>query len=668
MAQAQPSSQSLTDSLMQIIISSRGNKKVDALNQAAEYIQKFSVKKAQSLAEQAFTLAEKLLYMNGKAKALQNMAGIVSSKGENKEAVALVQKAIVIYNQGNERESVFNCLVKLSSIYQTLDNNDKVVETDLRAMHLAEEIGRADLQSLANASLSQFFIKMNDKSNALIYASKAMLLSKIAENSNSSGNACVAMANYMSKFGPQQSATSYYKLAIKYFAVNKLLYSIAGCYIQFGNHYLGMGELDSAQVCYFKALKLDKETNDIMTQSSAYTSIAHLYQLENKLERALSFQQKALKLRQEYGNLSLTGSSLSNIGTVYSILGNYPKALEYFHAGLKIAKQTGRTDYIKFNYQRIYELYISRRDYKKALKYNMLLSAVNDTILKNEARQKFAEINYLHEAGQKQQAIEFLSKENEIQKLKLKQTRYTIYVLGATILLFLIIVLLLYIQAKLNARHRQMDIEQKLLRSQMNPHFIFNALVAIQSFIYKKESAEAAKYLSSFARLIRLVLSNSREEFVTLKCEIDTLSNYLSLQKLRFENKFDYTMVVDPRLDTELINIPPMLAQPFVENAIEHGIFEMDTPGRIVVTIQKKGNTILIEVNDNGIGREKDREMRKKSDKPHESLATRITEERISSLNRKYSWRISLHITDLFNENKEPAGTSVSLSIPLITA
>lgn len=641
-------------------------KKVDALNKAVEYIQRSSVHIAQPLAEQAYYLADKLNYRNGKAKALQNMAAISSNKGENKEAIVLSQKAIEIYSQENERESEFNCLLIQASNYQALSNNDKTIEKYLQSIHLADEIGRSDLQAMAVSILSQFFTRMNDKSNALIYASKAMLLSKIAGNPVASGQASMSMAIYMSKFGLQQSAISYFRKALKNLNSANQLYAVANCYTQYGNLYLTIGNLDSALSYYFKAIAIDKKLNDIMTQASAYTLIAHIYQLQNKLDKALAFQYKALKLRQEYGNLWLTGSSLSNIGTVYSKQGNYPLALEHFNAGLKIAKQLGRTDNIKFNYQRIYELYVARKDYKKAFEYNILLSAIDDSIMKNDVSRRFAEINYTYEVRQKKQAIELLSKKNEIQKLRLKQTRFTIYILGTTIPLFLIIVLLLNFQAKLNARHRQMDLEQKLLRSQMNPHFIFNALVAIQSFIYKKESAEASKYLSSFARLIRLVLSNSREEFVSLRCEIDTLSNYLSLQKLRFENKFDYTVVVDPRLDPESLNVPPMLAQPFVENAIEHGIFGMDAPGRIVVIIRRKDNSLIIEVNDNGVGREKGRELRAKSDKSHESLATRITEERITSLNRKYPWKISLLITDMFNDDKDPAGTNVLLTLPLI--
>ena len=664
-AQSQTYSGRTTDSLMKIIHTSGGTKKVDALNNAADNALKFSAKDAMSFAKPAYELAGELQYTKGTAKALFNLAAAYGHLGETKQAIDADNQAMEIFRKIHEWESVYLCLIRLANNYAYLDNNDKVVETYLQSFHLAMEMGRNDLQAQSSAYLSQFFVKMNDKPKALNYASKAILLSEIAQISRISGLAYLSMANYMSRYGLQQNTTTnYYHKALKNFKSDKQSSFIAGCYVQLGNHYLGLGAMDSAKACFFRALKINIAAHDIMPEAAVYAYLSHTFQLEHQYEKALLFQRKALSLRQSYGNLWLTGSSLSNIGTIYSEMGNYPKALFYFRSGLAIAKQTGRSENIKFNYHHIYMLYIASKDYKKAFEYNVLLTAIDDTILKNRASKKFAEINYKHEVGKKIQAIAFLSKENELQKLKLKQTNFTTYILFALIILFLIIALLLIIQNKLKARHRKMDIEQKLLRSQMNPHFIFNALVAIQSFIYKKESAEAAKYLSSFARLIRLVLANSSQEFVTLKCEIDTLSYYLSLQKLRFENKFEYTIEVDPAIDTELIHVPPMLAQPFVENAIEHGIFALEKPGRIVISVRQKVNTIVLEVLDNGVGRVKGREMRKKTDKSHESLATRITEERISSLNRKYPWRISLRITDLYNSSKEPTGTNVSLSIP----
>jgi LytS/YehU family sensor histidine kinase len=409
---------------------------------------------------------------------------------------------------------------------------------------------------------------------------------------------------------------------------------------------------------------LDKILGNVIDQSTVYTSLAHVYQHWRQYDKALKYQKMALKLRQDFGHLSLIGSSYTNIGTVYSLLKDYNLAHYYFKQGLKIAQQTHRIDYIKFNYQKIYDLFLAQKNYQKALEYNLLIRAINDSILKDESQRKYEEFQYKYENEKKLQNIDFLTKENEIQKLNLKQTKFTIYVMAATLALFIIIGILLYHQSRLRARHRHMELEQKLLRSQMNPHFIFNALISIQSFIFRNESSEAAHYITSFARLIRLVLSNSREEFVTLQREIDTLSNYLALQKMRFENKFDYNMEVNNGLETELIKIPPMLAQPFVENAIEQGIFEMGWPGKIAIKISESSKNIHIEVLDNGIGRSNENTENDESGNSPGARVTLITEERIANLNRKYKRKIRLQITPLFDENSNPSGTRVLLIIP----
>jgi tetratricopeptide (TPR) repeat protein len=658
------SGQKAPDSLIQAINASEGTKKVDALNNLAEYTLRYSINEALKLLDQAQNSSEKLNYKYGKARSYQIQASVYGNKGDNQKAIAFAENAESMFAQMNKYEQRFYCLIIQGSNYNALGNNSKEIEMYLKAMQLADKVKRTDLQSYAAAHLSQNFIKLDDEKNALEYAVKALLLSRKSRNSKISGLANNTMANYVSRFGKSEDAKSFFRAAVKAYTISKSPTSLSSCYVQFGNHFIKSNSYDSALLYYNKALNIDKAINEKMMEASVLTFIAHIYQLKHEYFKALQYDMNALKLREDYGNLWLSGSSYCNVGTAYSKIQDFPKALKYLNSGLRIAKTINRIDYIKYTYQRMYDLYLSQKNFKKALKYDLLVSAINDSILKTEIQQRFAEIKTKQNNEQKQRDVDFLSKENEIQKLKLKQTNLTIYVMAVSLFLVVIISVLLMIQARLKARHKQMDIEQNLLRSQMNPHFIFNALIAIQSFIYKKDSSEAAHYLTNFARLIRLVLSNSQEEFVTLKREIDTLSNYLSLQKLRFEDKFNYSLVVDPNLNTELIKIPPMLAQPFVENAIEHGIFGMEVPGRITINFSFTENNVLIEVIDNGVGREKGKELRKVSDKSHESYGTRITEERIHSHNRKYASKLRLHITDLLDENNKPSGTKVCLTVP----
>jgi len=652
------------DSLINAVKNSNGTSKVDALNSLAEYTIRFSVKDAEKLLDQARSLSTELGYKFGTAKSFQFMANLYGNKGDNEKAVAFAEKAAALFGEIKEDESVFNCIEIQGSNYNALGNNSKGIDCYIKALHMAEKLKRIDFQSSTSSLLCQCFIKLDDRINALDYASKALLLSRKMKDARVSGMANIAMANFLSTFGVPENAKIFFLKAIRAFLNSKNPYSLASGYVQFGNHFVKTNEYDSALVYYNKALQINIETSELMTQASSLTFIAHVYQLKLEYPKALQYQLKALQLRKEYGNLWLTGSSYCNAGTVYTKMQDFQKASQYFYAGLEIAEAIKRIDYIKYTYQRLCDLYLTQQNFKKALECNLIVSSINDSILKAEIQQRFVEIKDKQDNERKQRAIAFLTKENEIQKLSLKQISLAIYVMTISLFLLTIIGVLLIFQARLKARHKQMDIEQNLLRSQMNPHFIFNALIAIQSFIYKKNSSEAARYLTNFARLIRLVLSNSQEEFVTLKREIDTLSNYLSLQKLRFDDKFDYSLIIDPEINTENIKIPPMLAQPFVENAIEHGILGLDAPGRIMINFSFVNNSVIIEITDNGIGREKGREMRKKTDKSHESYGTRITEERIHSHNRKYSNKLRLVITDLFDENNKAAGTKVVLSIP----
>ena len=219
-------------------------------------------------------------------------------------------------------------------------------------------------------------------------------------------------------------------------------------------------------------------------------------------------------------------------------------------------------------------------------------------------------------------------------------------------------------QTILKASQQKAELQQQLLRTQMNPHFIFNALMAIQHFMYTNSLHEAGKYLSGFAKLIRLILENSCEQYVSLDKEIGTLHHYFELQRLRFKNKFDYSIYISPDIDPEIIAVPPMLAQPLIENSLEHGILHKEEKGFIQVRFLSKGKTMLLEVEDNGIGRPEATQMKSTSPNKHRSMATTIIRERLSLFNRKKKEKIKLSVTDLLDTYNTVQGTKIAFSIP----
>jgi sensor histidine kinase YesM len=202
-------------------------------------------------------------------------------------------------------------------------------------------------------------------------------------------------------------------------------------------------------------------------------------------------------------------------------------------------------------------------------------------------------------------------------------------------------------------------------RAQMNPHFIFNSIGAIQHYIIKKDPVLANKYLSRFAKLMRLFLDSSRNNYTSLQKEINLIELYIYVEKLRFEEKFDYTIDVQPNMPTEEIEIPSMLLQPFIENAINHGLMHKTGKGLLYVGFKfSDENSILCTIKDNGVGRKAAGIIQRKNNPEHKSFATKILEERVNAFLVSDNIKITVNITDIYSDNGESNGTSVEIVLP----
>lgn len=220
---------------------------------------------------------------------------------------------------------------------------------------------------------------------------------------------------------------------------------------------------------------------------------------------------------------------------------------------------------------------------------------------------------------------------------------------------------------KLNREIQLANNELKALRAQMDPHFIFNSLSSIQSFIMSKDEESALRYLNKFAKLMRMILSNSEKPAVTVREEIDSLKLYLELEALRWDNKFDFIVEVDSGIEVDFHKIPSMLIQPYVENAILHGVVPLtDRKGKIRVSIVQNEHHIICRISDNGIGRKRSAQLRTSSGQPgHESMGMKITSDRLEVLNRIRHSDLSVKISDLPDEAGSPEGTMVEIFIPI---
>ena len=210
------------------------------------------------------------------------------------------------------------------------------------------------------------------------------------------------------------------------------------------------------------------------------------------------------------------------------------------------------------------------------------------------------------------------------------------------------------------------EVEMQALRAQMNPHFIFNCLNSINRYIVKSDQQTASLYLTRFAKLIRLILDNSNSRSVTLANELEALKLYIEMESIRFEKKFHYQIHVDKNVQTDCECVPPLIIQPYVENAIWHGLLHKEDAGELRISIHKKSPGLLeCIIEDNGVGREKARELKSKSASTKKSLGMRLTEDRLALLNAQSKMNASVVVEDLRTETGSAVGTKVILKIPI---
>lgn len=216
---------------------------------------------------------------------------------------------------------------------------------------------------------------------------------------------------------------------------------------------------------------------------------------------------------------------------------------------------------------------------------------------------------------------------------------------------------------------RLVEVEMRALRAQMNPHFIFNVLNSIKLYMVQNDSKTAANYLTKFAKLIRLILNNSKSQMIMLEDELESLKLYIEIENFRFNNKFDYKIELSNEIDPEFVELPPLILQPYVENAIWHGLMhKSDERGLLLIKVKlKEDESVIFIIEDNGIGREKAAEMKSNTARKqkHKSVGMDLTKDRIEMTNQFYNTNATIEITDLKDENGQAAGTRVVVELPI---
>lgn len=584
----------------------------------------------------------KRLWSINYANQFEEQAIVLIKKGNLSQAEDDLRRSISIRTEYNDPLGVGMCYDRMGEIYSIRGSFQEalqwfdsalIIKKDFLTEELKKTHGASALKLLfGNESLAATYLKTgrlyqswNSPVLAREYFNRSHAMSVEAGSHKAEAEALTALGDLFLSFNDTDSALTYYQQAKNIYEKMENKPGLAAIYESLGDMFKSKGRFDAAFENYDFSLQI-------------YTGLempAHLAPLMIK-------QGDNLMLLPEHG-----------------------KAIESYKTALEIAAGYDLRKTMMNAHNRLSDVFSLNGDIEKAFVHFKSYVGLRDEMFNLEARRHIAEMETRFEAEQNRNMIRLLQAEKELSEDKEARNRLIIVLLAGFILLLLLWVLLYVRHTRLKNSNEMMRIQQKLFRSQMNPHFIFNSLGSIQSSIMNDQPIEAVKYLSRFSKLMRKILESSHAENVQLAKELATIENYLELQRIRFPEKFEYSITVDDQLNIENIYIPPMLAQPFIENAIEHGIRQMKSKGHIGVGFRKENKRLIMEIEDNGIGREKALQLLKRQNVEHKSLATDIIRERIAVLNRNQKRKIAFEIIDLKDEQGEARGTRVVFGVPV---
>jgi tetratricopeptide (TPR) repeat protein len=558
-------------------------------------------------------------------------------------------------------------------------------------------------EARAYLAYSDHYLRINkpDKSFAFILKADSICKPGYYEKGipivyNLTGRYYLAKEKYKEALVQFQKAVSYYEKTNnkKLLAANLSIVS---------NLFFNLKRYRDAESYKLKVIALYKEINDLRSVSIEMSNLASLYIEDGKYDKAKQYFNLSLNLQEQFKDdliiakiqrgkslilsskkrysealkmLEQSFATFSNISDTlemaytkmhqaetYRMLKVYDKSIVCLDLALHLVQSIniGSATISKF-YYKYYEVYKEMGDYKSALTYYEKVVENQNGLFSEKMQQIVSDLKEKYETKKKEQENKQLRQINEINTLKLKNNRYFLVGTGFLFILILVVFALIWRNNKIKSREKTLRLQQKLLISQMNPHFIFNSLNSIQNFIYKQDAQNAAIYLNHFSKLMRMILTFSRKEQVTLAEEKQLLERYLDIQKLRFGSKLEWEITTDETIDEENVLIQPMLAQPFIENSLEHGLFKTEEMGKISIHFKKKNNFLIFEIEDNGIGLNKTEKTA-----GHKSLATVITSERISSIKTLSGKNTTFDIINLRDIDSEKHGVKVVFKIPYET-
>ncbi|MCE3259157.1 MAG: hypothetical protein K0S12_798 [Bacteroidetes bacterium] len=580
---------------------------------------------------------------------------------------ALVDSLYAVSKTGGDTSRV-NAMNELSLLFSETDTQ-KALVLAMKSVELSKKISDVKFLAFALNRLGSVYDYKSMPDSAFYFYSEA--LKKFEKIKSKSGVAAVyqniGVLYYLQEDFEQ--ALDYYKKALQLRGETKEEKYISKLYNNIGAVLRRQKKYDEAIAYYEKALDLKLKQNDKAGAAASYLNMAMAYEYKEDYKKAQTYFNRAIELNKEIGNYADLSSAYSGMAELQTYLNDFKKASEYAALAVEYATRSELADKMFSAYEVSWTIDTLNNNYPVAIRKLYAARALRNKMFKNEKAKALEKLKVIYETEKKDSEIELLNIENET---KARQRIYLVIIIVSVCLLLL--TALIFYQRSRNANlilsRQKKEIEDKTVqlqlqaeeiakhRSQMNPHFIFNALNSLQGLILNNDTDKSITQLNALSKLMRQTLNNSESEWISLNTEIEYLRNYVNFELQRFDLKFDFEVEIDKEINPENTGIPPMLIQPLIENCLKHAGLNTRENAKIKLIIKKAGNKLHITVEDNGYGR-------RAGEADHQSRATGILNTRIAELNKKLGIETAggLKFVDLKDNQNKPAGTRCEFEI-----
>ncbi len=556
--------------------------------------------------------------------------------------------------------------------YRNISQYSMAIALHRKALDMATKANNLEFKVFSLNMLSVVYRRNDAIKTALDYSQEALELAETVKNPSDGLKRSINVS--LNGIGNIYEALEQYDLAIKQFKKSMKLEEELGNTLGLAINHQNIGEclekqgkLEKALQSYRTSLAYNEEIDSDMGRVICKNSIAQVYIKQDKPKEALELLEPTLAVSEALGDKYITSSVHILLGWALMELKRYKEAEENLLKGLELAKKHNMPRAISQAYYLLSELSEYRGDFKNAMAYYKKADLFDEEISNDRNLRYVNDMIIRYDTEKKSNQIEVLAKENEIVKLKLRKNRTTLFISGLALLLLAGILYVLYHQYQLKNEKKMLTLEQSMLRSQMNPHFLFNSLNSIKLYIINNEKKNAVHYLNKFSKLVRKILEASSLKEIPLAEELETVELYMNIENIRFSNEINFQITIDEDIDVHHIKIPSLILQPFLENALWHGLSSKEGEKNIDLHISRENHRFInISIRDNGVGREAAEKIKESKVLKRKSVGIDITKERLANFSKDYQNSFNVEIVDLFDEDHQASGTKVVLHIPTI--